>query len=153
MPGEAVTDARFELRPSGAHDCCYLPWQAGCAAAAPLTRKPSQLLKMTLAAPPAGMPRRSVRPGSSAASVGSRLARARFSKAGQPGFGFGIEIAGGYGRIVVALAGEEAGEVAHIFPLQRQGVIFGMALEEYETAVELLGEDIDTGRVRAVSTR
>src|SRR6202035_2197978 len=55
MPGEAVADARFQLRPVGAHGCCHLPWQAGCAAAAPLARKPSQLLKMMLAAPPAGI--------------------------------------------------------------------------------------------------
>src|SRR5580700_698390 len=72
MPGEAVADARVQLRSVSAHGCSQLSWRAGCAAAAPLARKPSQLLKMMLAAPPAGISRRSVRPGSSAASVGSR---------------------------------------------------------------------------------
>src|SRR5580693_9794704 len=28
MPGEPVADARFELRPVGAHGCCHPPWQA-----------------------------------------------------------------------------------------------------------------------------
>src|SRR6516225_4077261 len=36
-----------------------------------------------------------------------------------------VKIVGRNGRIILALAGQEAGEVAHIFPLQRQGVIFG----------------------------
>src|SRR4029077_13372180 len=72
-----------------------------------------------------------------------------FLEADQPRFGDGIEIAGGNARIIVPLAGEKAGEVAHIFPLQRQIVIFGMTLEEDETAFQLPREDIDADRIRA----
>src|SRR6202030_2133198 len=58
--------------------------------------------------------------------------------------GLGVEITGRDGRIKVALAGKEAGDVAQIFPLQRQRLIFGMSLKEDEVAAKLLGEDIDT---------
>ena len=56
-----------------------------------------------------------------------------------------VEIAGRHARIAVALAGKVSGDVAQIFPLQRQSVIFGMALEEDEVALQLPGEDIDAG--------
>src|SRR5260370_27212402 len=56
-------------------------------------------------------------------------------------FGFSVEIADRQGRIGVALAGEKARDVAQIFPLQRERVIFGMPLEKYELAAKLFGED------------
>ncbi len=66
-------------------------------------------------------------------------------KAGKPAFGLGVEIAGRDGRIGIPLARDEAGDVAQIFPLQRQGVVFRMPLKEDEMAAQLLGEDIDAG--------
>ena len=60
-------------------------------------------------------------------------------------FGLGVEILRGDGRIAVALAGEKARDVAQIFPLQRECVIFRMTLEEDELAAELFRKDIDPG--------
>src|ERR1700730_2489966 len=48
-----------------------------------------------------------------------------------------IEITGREGRISLALAAEIAGDVAQIFPLQRQRVIFRMALEKHKMAAQL----------------
>src|ERR1700682_477232 len=46
----------------------------------------------------------------------------------QPVFGLGVEITGGEGRIGIAFAGKKPGDVAQIFPLQRQRVVFRMSL-------------------------
>src|SRR5579871_4052447 len=75
MPGEAIGDARAQVRPGG-HD--HFRDEAGSRASS--RRKPSQLRKMVLAAAPAAMSERRVRPGNSAASIGLRSARARCSK-------------------------------------------------------------------------
>ena len=58
-----------------------------------------------------------------------------------------VEIACGNFGIVVALVGKKSREIAHIFPLQRRGVIFRMALEKDEAALELPGEDVDAGNI------
>jgi hypothetical protein len=68
-----------------------------------------------------------------------------FLEACKPLFGLGVEIAGGDGRISVALAREEAGNIAQILPLQRKSVIFRMSLKKDKSAAQLLAEDIDAG--------
>src|SRR5581483_10083262 len=75
MPGEAAGEARSEVRQGRHH---HFRDDAGSRASS--RRKPSQLRKMVSAAAPAAMSERSVKPGSSAASRGSRLTRARRSK-------------------------------------------------------------------------
>ena len=94
---------------------------------------------------PAAISGRSVRPGSSALSGSLRSALARFRKLAKLAFGLGVEIAGGEGRIGIPLARQIPGDVAQIFPLQRQRLIFRMSLKEDEMAAQLLGEDIDAG--------
>ncbi len=63
-------------------------------------------------------------------------------------FGVGVEIARGKRRINIALPRKKPGDVAQIFPLQRQRVVFRMPLEEDEMAAQPLGEDIDAGLPR-----
>src|SRR5665213_2030166 len=77
----------------------------------------------------------------------ARGARALF-EACQSGFGLGVEIARRDGWIGIACAGEKPRNVAQIFPLQRQRVIFGVTLEEHELAARLFGKDIDAGLPR-----
>src|SRR3974390_2004845 len=80
MPGEPVGNARFEPRQRRAPAMGHLRDLACCLARASSPRKASQLAKITLAAAPGAISWRSVRPGSSAASSGSRSVRARLSK-------------------------------------------------------------------------
>jgi hypothetical protein len=75
----------------------------------------------------------------------SALGARPFLKNGKLAFGFGVELAGGEGRIGIALAGKVPGDVAQIFPLQRQRLIFRMSVKEDEMAAQLLGEYIDAG--------
>jgi hypothetical protein len=67
----------------------------------------------------------------------------------QRAFRRGIEIVRRNERIVLPLPGKEARDVAHIFPLQRQRVVFGVTLEEEEAASILPGEDVDARLVRS----
>jgi len=59
-----------------------------------------------------------------------------------------IEIAEWHLRIVLALAGQKARDIAAIFAQERIRLVFGMALEEQKEAAVLLGESIDTGGIR-----
>src|SRR6185437_1979341 len=65
-------------------------------------------------------------------------------------FGFGLEIADGKTGVAVALARKKARYVAKIFALQRQRLVFRVALEEDELTAEILGEAVDAapGRMR-----
>src|SRR5262249_12814211 len=74
-------------------------------------------------------------------------ARAAF-EVRQDRLGFGVEITGWNCGKVLTLAREEACDVAHIFPLQRERVIFRMTLKENETALEVARKDIDAGFLR-----
>src|ERR1700722_8312504 len=64
--------------------------------------------------------------------------------------GLRVEIADGDAWVAVAFAREKARYVAKIYTLQRQLLIFRMALEEDELTAEVLGEAVDAaaGRVR-----
>src|SRR5271168_2858293 len=64
-------------------------------------------------------------------------------KSREPLLGICVEIAGRHARIAIALAREEARYVSKIFTLQRQLLIFRMALEEDELTAEVLGEAVD----------
>jgi hypothetical protein len=66
-------------------------------------------------------------------------------EAGQNRLGLSIEIAGGNRRKIIPFAGQEARDVAHILPLQRQGVALRVSLNEDEAALSLSGKDVDAG--------
>src|SRR6185437_8611898 len=73
-----------------------------------------------------------------------------YRKCRQRQFGFGLEIADGKTGVAVALARKKARYVAKIFALQRQRLVFRVALEEDELTAEILGEAVDAapGRMR-----
>src|SRR5437763_12615605 len=60
-----------------------------------------------------------------------------------------VKITHGQLRIILALAREIAADIAQIFALERQRIVFGMALEEDESAGILPHEDVDAGLGRA----
>lgn len=83
--------------------------------------------------------------GKLSAQRGSAFHARALLKDRKPVLGFGVEIAGRDGRIGVPFAREKPRNVALVFPLQRQGVVFRMALKEDELAAKLSGEDVDAG--------
>ena len=91
--------------------------------------------------------------GKSASSSSRRSRSARCRSAVSASTVVLVEIALRHRRIGVALAPEEAADIAAIFEQQRDRLVFRMALEEHEQALSLLHERVDARRPPTASAR